>query len=792
MSHTAAGPSSLFLVAAALCVGIGACGQPDPPTHVPVASQAKVVTTPAATAPPTAGLDSHAEPAQTKPAAGFVTSRVCADCHPGEAAAWRGSHHDMAMRHADAQSVRGNFDDAEFMHKGVAWRFSRRESGYFVETQDSDGEVREFEVLYTFGVEPLQQYLVARDNGALHALSAAWDSRSAADGGGRWFSLHADKAVPPDDVMHWTGPSQKWNTMCADCHSTGYSKKYDAETRRYDSSWSDINVGCEACHGAGERHVAWAERWARKEATARTDPTKGLTNDLSSVRHDWKRPDDRIVAVAEGSASPAAELSTCAPCHSLRSSGADPTHGDTFLDRYRPTLLEAGRYYADGQILDEVYVWGSFIQSRMHAAGVTCSDCHDPHSLELRASGDGLCLQCHSDARYASTNHHHHQTDGDGARCVSCHMPARTYMVIDARRDHSFRVPRPDLSVKIGVPNACTDCHTDRSADWAAEQVTGWPNARRVGMPHFGEPLAKARNRVPGAARDLADVVGNVAFPAIVRATALIELSRLDAQRTRAAIVKHRDDDDPLVRFAAAQAGDALPPNVRLAELMPLVTDASALVRGEAGRALAGINSTSITESQRADIARAIATYEASQTSRIDEPDANVNIGLLRQALGETDAAEKAYRNAIETGAYFLPAYINLADLYRQAGRDRDGESLLLDALERAPDSADVHHALGLHRVRAQRTEEALASLEHAARLAPENVRYVYVYAVALDSVGRIDEALRELRNGLNHAPEDPTLLQTLISLSVKAGRGDDARRYIERLRAVTASPHAR
>lgn len=762
----AATRAAVALTAASLVVT--ACGAPEPNSDGP-SSVARE-----STAPPVRAVSASLPT--------YATTAVCAECHAEQAESWSGSHHDLAMRPADEESVLGDFDDAEFAHQGTRWKFYRRDGGYFVETEGADGEPAQFEILYTFGVEPLQQYLVALDGGRMHALTAAWDSRPQAEGGGRWFSLHGDEKIDPGDILHWTGPAQQWNTMCAECHSTAYEKGYDADTRSYESTWSDVNVGCEACHGAGSAHVQWAREGG-------DGPHNGLVRDLASVRNNWTLAPNAPIAGSDGSAATGAELETCAPCHSRRSTSGETSDSAAYLDRYRPSLLARGLYHPDGQILDEVYVWGSFLQSRMYAAGVTCSDCHDPHSLGLRAEGNALCGNCHAAARYDSATHHHHEENGDGAQCVGCHMPEQTYMQIDPRRDHGFHVPRPDLSAKLGVPNACNTCHTDRSVDWAAAEVQGWPNVRQAGMPHFAEPLARARAGVTDAARDLAAVVDNQAYPAIVRATALVELSNIDPVRTRSAVERSVADLDPLVRYAAARAGAALAPDLRLGILLPLAGDPVLLVRAEVGRVLAGVPTMGLNEAQRADIASAVKSYVASERTRRDEPSANVNLGLLYLSLEDFEQAEAAYLEALAVGPHFLPGYVNLADLYRRTGREEEGERLLREALRRAPDNPEAHHALGLQQIRSKRTDEAVASLERAAELAPDNPRFTYVYGVALDSLGRSDEAIEVLRGGLNYAPDNPNLLQALISISLKLGRNDDARRYMERFRAVAPVP---
>ena len=400
--------------------------------------------------------------------AAFVGSETCAGCHRAEAQLWRGSQHRLAMQHADDKSVLGDFSDTGFDYYGVRSRFFRKDGRFFVETDGPDGKLATFEVKYTFGVDPLQQYLVEFPDGRLQALSIAWDSRPRDKSGQRWFHLYPDEEIKHDDVLHWTRLNQNWNFMCAGCHSTGVRKNYDAATDRFATSFAEISVGCEACHGQGSRHVGWARAqqswWPFGKSE---DPRKGLL-----VRFDERRdvvwPIDPGTGNARRNFTPALvrkEVETCGLCHARRGElSEDWVPGRWLSDTHVVSPLARGLYSADGQMLDEVYNYGSFKQSRMFAAGVTCGDCHEPHGAKLRAPGDGVCLQCHAANKYAAVAHHRHATADPALACASCHMPARTYMVVDERHDHSFRIPRPDLSVKLGTPNACNDCHRDKPA----------------------------------------------------------------------------------------------------------------------------------------------------------------------------------------------------------------------------------------------------------------------------------------------------------------------------------------
>ena len=291
----------------------------------------------------------------------FVTSAACRECHAEAYAAWQGSHHDRAMQPATAEHVLAVFDGNRVEVGGASWRFERRGDRFVVHTVGEDGSPAEFPVLYTFGVEPLQQFLVELPGGRLQALTMAWDSRPREDGGQRWFSLIADDEAPPGDVMHWTGAANRWNTMCAECHSTQLERNFDLETRRYATRWAELNVACESCHGPGSEHLRWAQSEERVVL-----PHSGLLPLGGSGEGRWVMNEARGIAAREPPLAEHRQLEVCAPCHSRRRAIAPAKPGDRFLDGYQPALLDEGLYRADGTILGEVYVYGSFVQSKMH------------------------------------------------------------------------------------------------------------------------------------------------------------------------------------------------------------------------------------------------------------------------------------------------------------------------------------------------------------------------------------------------------------------------------------------
>jgi len=396
----------------------------------------------------------------------YVGGQICASCHPKEAEAWRGSHHDLAMQKATAKTVLGDFSRVKFTNQGVTTTFFKRGDVFFVNTDGADGRLADFAIKYTFGVTPLQQYLIEFPGGRLQTLPIAWDSRPKISGGQRWFHLFAHEKIDHTDSLHWTGIYQNWNLQCAECHSTGLRKGYDAAKNSYHTTWKELNVSCEACHGPGSQHVDWAKTASKPY---KDDANKGFATPINSDWQDWAFPEPGARYAKRDHAADPAVINTCSACHARRSALADRDQpGAPLADTHRLGLLTEPNYYVDGQQREEDYVWGSFQQSKMSQRGVTCMDCHEPHAAKLRAEGNTLCARCHNTSQFDTPKHHFHKSDSTGAQCVSCHMPAKNYMMIDVRRDHSLRVPRPDLAQSLDTPDACTQCHNGKTPAWAA------------------------------------------------------------------------------------------------------------------------------------------------------------------------------------------------------------------------------------------------------------------------------------------------------------------------------------
>lgn len=730
---------------------------------------------------PGMGRDAEARPPQ---AAQYVGAAACGSCHQAQTRAWQGSQHAQAMQPATAQTVLGRFDNTRFSENGITSTFFRRGDGYFVRTDGPDGKLADFELKYTFGVYPLQQYLVPFADGRLQALSIAWDARPAAQGGQRWYHLYAGQNVDHSDPLHWTGASQNWNSQCAECHSTHLQRNYDAAQDRYATTWTDLAVGCESCHGPGSNHLAWA----RQDADSRrSDAGKGLAIALDERRNvSWRHDPASGEPLRNVPLANHREVETCAVCHARRRGiSADPGPTGKLFDTHDPALLDAGLYFPDGQQQAEVYTYGSFLQSRMYAQGVSCGDCHEAHSMKLRAPGNALCAQCHNAEKYDSTAHHMHAPGSAGAQCADCHMPRRDYMQVDGRRDHSLRVPRPDLSLQYSVPNACNNCHRDKDARWAVAAIEKAHGPQRRSYQHYTGALIAARSGAPGALEQLLTLADDATSPAIARATAVAALGRYPGERTLPALRRAAASSDPLLRSAALDALLAFPPALRAPLALSLVGDDTLDVRSKAGRALAAVPDAQLLPEQRIVRERLFAEYVASELSQAERPEAHFNLGSVYTERGETEQAEQEFRTALRLDPAFVPAYANYSDLYRSLGREDQAAAILEQGLRAVPEDATLLHLSGLQKVRAGDSAAALDLLRRAARLAPDNARFAYVYAVALHSAGQPAAAVAVLEQALQRLPYAPELLSGAAAFEREAGHADLANRYLQRYAAV-------
>ncbi|WOT06710.1 multiheme c-type cytochrome [Shewanella youngdeokensis] len=669
-------------------------------------------------------------------AADFVGSFQCQQCHQQAFDDWTGSDHDMAMKHADKDTVAGNFD-TQFTYQGKQNRFFTKGDEYWVNIEDANGQFNDYKISYTFGIDPLQQYMVEFDDGRVQLIPFAWDNRPKAESGQKWFHLYPDNSAKHDDFF-WQNVGQNWNFMCADCHSTNVKKNYDFENNRFKTTFSEINVGCEACHGAASEHMAWANKPGEKPAA------NGFNRSLIKPVSNWTWPTSaHSKANSDSSASHTAtpvsvqhsdQLQTCAQCHSrrLQINDSNSLVNSDFGDRYQLNLIGQDLYYDDGQVFDEDYVYGSFLQSKMHKNGVVCSNCHNPHSTKVVLPDNTLCSQCHSPAEFDTTAHHQHKTGSTGAQCVNCHMPQTTYMQIDKRRDHSFSIPNPGNSERIGTPNACNQCHQDKDIAWAVEKTTTWyPTLNTFDSKHFSTAFAGARAGIPAAAEQLSYIAQDIKQPGIIRAAAIERLQQYPGRNGIVAIARAIRQDDPLLRFATIQGSTPYPIADRWRILAPLLTDDVLMVRSQAAGALASFW-PELTPEQQMQLTAPLAEYVEVLKFNGDRGFARTNLAHLYANQGKVTQAIAEYKAAIAVQANYAAAYVNLADLYRGQNQESLAIETLQQGIQAQPTSGTLQFSMALALLRKKQTEKALEYLVKATELEPNNGRFWYVYAIAI------------------------------------------------------------
>ncbi len=704
----------------------------------------------------------------------YVGKELCIECHKVQYELWKGSDHDLAMDHATDSTVLGDFENAELTAQGHTHKFYKKEDKFFVYTEGADGNMQDFEVKYTFGYHPLQQYLVEFPGGRLQTLPLTWDTISKS-----WYHMadevYASEDVNPMNWLHWTNQAQNWNGMCADCHSTDLKKNFNLETDSYQTTWSEIDVSCEACHGPASEHIKWANlpEMARPQNT-----NTGLVVQTSNI-------DNRRY------------VDLCARCHTRRSALRDYDFDWTdLLDHMIPELVREPLYFPDGQILEEDYVFGSFTQSRMYMEGVKCNDCHDVHSGKRHMEGNALCLQCHRGDVYDTYDHHFHKYSGEsnmlvvdefgdkqevgsGAQCINCHMPGRYYMGVDYRRDHSFRVPRPDLSDELGTPNACNQCHANKSNQWAAGYMKKWYGESI--RPHYGLALAAGARMEPGAFQKLKNLTNDDLYPVIVRATALSILGENYPDSSHAILKNSMKDVESLIRYTAVHQFRLL----SLADMeavLPLLNDPVRAVRFEAAIRLSIVPEEQFPEKSKHALQEALDEYRQAMEYAADFAASRHNLGNYYRNQGNMAQAIENYEAAIRIDDLFYPAKVNLAMIYNQQGQNDTAEILFREVLREQPDNGEIYYSLGLLLAEDQKYAASADMLEKAVELMPERIRIWYNLGLIYQMLDEPGMAESTLKKGLRLAPGNFDLLYALTDFYMKQGKITEARQTARKL----------
>ena len=710
-----------------------------------------------------------------RPVAVFTGGKACIECHQKEYRLWKGSDHDSAMAVASDTTVKGDFNNAEITFDGKTSKFYKREGKFYVFTEGPGGIMKEFQVAYTFGIRPLQQYLVPFENGKYQCLPIAWNTLEK-----KWFHMagmvYKPEDLKPDSWLYWTNQAQNWNSMCAECHSTNLQKNFDLTAKSYHTTWDDINVNCEACHGPGSAHIEWARL---PEMARPQDNNTGLLVKTSKV-------------------TSRQYVESCSPCHSRRSALGifDYNHND-FMSYAIPQLPTRPYYFIDGQFLEEDYEYGSFTQSKMYMKDVRCGDCHDPHSLKRKFEGNALCTQCHRADEYDTFNHHLHKSKGetgtsfvnkegkklgpgDGNLCRDCHMPGRYYMGVDRRFDHSMRIPRPDLSLKLGTPNACTRCHDDKTDQWALQNINKWYGEKK--KAHYATILSEAAGGKAGADSGLLRIINSNLYPEIIRSTAIVYLSAYPGEGAQDAVHKALNDPDPLLRHTATE--NYLPPDsaALFTAIAPLLNDPVKSVRMGAANRLSTYKKEAFNEIQYRLFQVAMDEYKKAQEYVADFPTGRYNLGNYYSKKHDLTKAEENYREAITIDNLFYPAKINLAMIYYQQGKMEQAEKLFLDLVKNHPDVQNGFYYLALLYGEQKKYTEAIDLLETALTRQGDPVRICYNLGLLYQVTGQDAKCVSTLEKGLILEPCNYELLYALFAFHMNRNDRRNAAPVIEKL----------
>lgn len=685
------------------------------------------------------------------PDAHFLGDEACKKCHEGAFKDWKGSHHDKAMQIATDSTMLGNFNNYTFKSQGVTSRFFKKDSHYYVNTEGPDGNYHDYKIEYTFGITPLQQYIVKFPNGHYQCLRTAWDTQK-----NKWFDLYPNFKVVHSEWLHWSRGGLNWNNMCADCHSTNVRKNYDLKSHSYNTKYALINVSCEACHGPGKTHVEQATKLGSQYKTS---------GDLKMT----------------SGINPRVLVDQCARCHMRREQISEQYNFEgTMLDHYFPELIVQNTYYPDGQILDEDYVYGSFIQSKMYHNNVTCTDCHNPHSTKIKFQGNALCIQCHVPEKYNRETHHFHQPNSEGAKCINCHMTGKYYMGNDFRRDHSFRIPRPDLSIKYGTPNACIQCHTDKTNAWALENFK-----KNYGNPkenHFSDLLAPGLTGSAHGFNDLVTLANDTSYPEIARASAVKAMANYMDANAINNMLRFLKDDSPLVKAATLDALGAINTADYVNYFLPLLKDEKRAVRVKAFFAIGSLEAHQIPKEYQDVYKKVKVEFETNLNVTSDFVGGRIKKADYNLKKGNLEAAIKGYESALQIDNINNIVRTNLANLYYRNGDFKNAEKAFKTIIEQEPEFGETYYSYGLLLAELNRTEEAVKQMLLAIKYMPENIRPYYNLSLLYDKLNDFKNAEAVIVKGLKKAPQNEGLLYNLAYLYSKNNQPAKAKNIVVRL----------
>jgi tetratricopeptide (TPR) repeat protein len=675
----------------------------------------------------------------------FVGDESCKTCHTTEYNDWLQSDHFLAMQPPNDSTVKGDFDNVTFTSDGVTSRFFKKDKKFIINTEGDDGLNHDYEVKFIFGFNPLQQYLVEFPGGRMQVPRVSWDSKKK-----KWFHQYPKNNIGPKDWLHWTGNSQNWNTMCASCHSTNLRKNYNIGSDNYNTTYSVINVSCESCHGAGKLHIDYIN---------------------SGKYRSGQKIHGSLLELGSGS-DQLSQVNTCALCHALKTDlGGNPVITKEIMDNYIPDIPSTEHFHADGQIDDESYIYTSFLQSKMFHRKVKCSNCHNPHSGKTVLPGNQLCGQCHGKA-YDAPSHTFHPGNIVASECKSCHMPGKIYMGNDFRHDHSFRVPRPDLSVKYGTPNACNNCHNDRSSQWAAEAITKWYGPKR--KYHFADDLIPGSKPGQESEAYLLKLLSDTSVPDIVKATAASYIGNNTSGSSKA-LLTSLAAKDAQVRYRALRSLSTFPPLEWQHAVLPLLADKAKAVRIAAAELLITIPSQEIPAQYRQVLTSARYELQIYLENQADFAVGNLMLADHYLRLKDYNEAEKFYLRGLKKDSMMNYARLNLSTVYNLQGRNSEAFSTLEAAAKIDPKNDRIWYNMALLYNEMNDKKGAERSFARAVSLKTSNPKVYYNYGLLLNGEKKFREAEKILLQGIGIDPGSAELYYALTFLYLSSNNMNKA-----------------
>ena len=666
----------------------------------------------------------------------------CKPCHLPEFNEWAASQHAHANRLVNPLQDGPAFNPTRTYHEGLlTTEVSEKWNRLVVRQTGAEGNPSFHRAVAVIGVGPLIQYLTPFPGGRFQVINPAYDPKK-----GDRFDIYKAEPRGPREWGFWKNGGMNWNSRCAYCHTTGFEKNYTAATDSYASTWKAMGISCEQCHGPLDGHAA------KPKVPVRLTPRQ--------------------------------DMESCAACHSRREELTGKFHaGEAFDEHFRVALPDlTDLYFPDGQVRDEDFEYGSFLTSKMGHAGISCLDCHNPHSgkLKLPVENNALCLSCHAPPGQRgaipipdTTAHSHHKIDSSGNRCVECHMPQTTYMARDPRRDHGFTVPDPQLTKELGIPNSCNRCHADQTTDRAIHWMEEWYKMQRPSRDR-ARLIARARSGDPTVSQPLMDFFKSEPIPAWRASLVLMLEGREQDPAVQSFLVAAASDASPLVRDAAVRSLAQARPDV----LQKALADLSRGVRISASWHLL-MNRQRIPDGSKKEIE----TWLANGSDEAGGAFQQARLAAVEKRLPDVDRWTSLAVARDPSSGMFQQA----AQLMYQTDRLPQAKSFFDRSVEADPKNSDATYSLALLEAELGNPTRSLELLRKTVSLAPDFGRAWYNLGLAEAAYGDLPASARSLEKAESLMPRSPDPAFALATVQLRMN--ESAKAVESARRALALAP---